>query len=189
MLSSIHPLGERARNNRWETTVLAFSFGAALTGAAIGATAGWAGRVVFDSGISTLWPYAIVIAAAGVLDLLGVKAPGPHRQVNEEWIGRLRGWVYGGAFGSQLGTGVTTFVVTWGVYALLTVEFLSADPSVGAAGGVAFGVGRSLFMLAAMRVDRPSRLEDFNRRLVALARPVHLMSGVALIVVAAGWMA
>jgi sulfite exporter TauE/SafE len=168
MLSSIHPLGERARHNRWAVTALAFTAGAVVSGAAVGLALGGAGSLLLDMTPTTLLLTTAALAlTAGILDLVGPKAPGPARQVNETWIGSFRGWVYGGAFGLELGLGVFTYVVTWGVYAALASALLTASPLAGALVGATFGIGRSLSVLAAGYVDRPSRLVSFNR---ALAR-------------------
>jgi sulfite exporter TauE/SafE len=172
MLSSIHPLGERARHNRWIVTALAFTLGAVLSGAAIGLALGGIGAVVFDVTTTTLLVATAVVAlTAGILDLTGTKAPGPARQVNETWIGSFRGWVYGGAFGLELGLGVFTYVVTWGVHATFLAALLTSSPLTGALVGATFGIGRSLSVLAAGYVDRPSRLVAFNRAL-AKAGPI-----------------
>ena len=165
MLSSIHPLGERSRKNRWGVTIAAFTLGSVGTAAAIGAALG--------------------VALAGSLDLAGVTPPGPERQVNERWIDTYRGTVYGFGFGAQLGAGLATFVVSWGVYAVLAAELLSGSTVSGAIVGAAFGLGRAAMPLASGWVDRPSRLTAFHVRLAQLARPVHLTSAAIILVVAA----
>jgi len=175
MFSSIHPLGERARHNRWGLTVGSFTVAATTVGAAIGSVLGWLGSVLvgtFDP-IALLLGTAVLALTAGGLDLAGVRPPGPERQVNETWIGHYRGWVYGGSFGSELGAGVLTFVVTWGVYATFAAEFLSASPWRGALVGATFGFGRSIALLLAGRIDRPSRLSDFHRRMAELGPAVR----------------
>lgn len=181
MLSSIHPLGERSRNNRWVVTIAAFTLGSIASAAAIGAALGTAGSF-FDSPGRVL---LIVVGLAGLLDLVGVAPPGPERQVNERWIDTYRGTVYGFGFGAQLGTGLATFVVTWGVYAVLAAELLAGSTLGGVAIGVAFGLGRAAMPLASGWVDRPSRLTAFHVRLAKLARPVHLWSAEIIIGVAA----
>jgi len=166
MLSSIHPLGERARHNTWVVTALAFTVGAIVSGAAVGLALGGVGSVLVEmTSTALLVATAAVALIAGILDLVGPKAPGPARQVNETWIGSFRGWVYGGAFGLELGLGVFTYVVTWGVYAALASALLTTSPLAGALVGATFGIGRSLSVLAAGYVDRPSRLVSFNRAL------------------------
>lgn len=42
------------------------------------------------------------------LGLGALRLPGPARQVDEDWLARYRGWVYGAGFGTQLGLGVVT---------------------------------------------------------------------------------
>ena len=186
MLSSIHPLGERARGNRWSITVSAFTAGAVLAGGSIGALLGAAGSVIAPREEVALLLLGAGALLAGGLDLLGVRAPGPSRQVNERWIGALRGTVYGFGFGAQLGTGVATFVVTWGVWLLFVAEFLSGSALSGAVAGGAFGLGRAVIPLGAGWIDRPSRLSDFARTLAGLARPVHVAAAATVSLIGAG---
>jgi cytochrome c biogenesis protein CcdA len=177
MLSSIHPLGERARSNRWWVTVSAFTAGSLTGGAGLGALLGFAGSafpVREDLALLVVGAAAVV---AGGLDLLAVKAPGSSRQVNERWIGTLRGTVYGFGFGAQLGTGIATFVVTWGVWVVLLAEFLTGSVWKGALVGSVFGLGRALAPLAAGWIDRPSRLTSFSAAMARLAQPTHLGAG------------
>jgi hypothetical protein len=185
MLSSIHPLGERARSSRWPVTVGWFAVASTATAGIIGAGLGWLGTTVSWSESTRMWIVAAVVALAGVLDLAKVRAPGPERQVNERWIGHYQGWAYGAGFGAQLGAGVATYVVSWGVYAVFLAEFLVGSPVVGAAIGAAFGFGRSLSVLGTFRIDRPSRLSAFHIRMDRLGRPVHLASATTLIAIAA----
>jgi hypothetical protein len=186
MLSSIHPLGERARHNRWGLTVGAFTVASTMTGAVVGTGLGWVGSLLVGSieETSLLLGTAVLALTAGALDLIRVRPPGPERQVNEAWIGHYRGWVYGGAFGVELGIGVMTFVVTWGVYATYGAQLLSASPWRGAVVGGVFGFGRSLALLVARRIDRPSILTDFHRRMADLGLPVR--RGTALSLAVAG---
>ncbi len=181
MLSSIHPLGERSRKNNWAVTITAFTLGSVVTAAAIGAALGVAGSILDAPG----WVLLVVVGLAGLLDLVGVTPPGPERQVNERWIDTYRGTVYGFGFGAQLGAGLATFVVSWGVYAVLAAEFLSGSAARGAIIGTAFGLGRAAMPLASGWVDRPSRLTAFHVQLAKLARPVHLSSAAIIIGVAA----
>ncbi len=193
MLSSIHPLGERTRHNRWLVTVAAFTLGSILAGSAVGAVLGWVGSLVFPGAQagSLLIATGAVALLAGALDTADVAVPGPERQVNEHWIGAYRGWVYGGAFGLQLGAGFFTYVVTWTVYATLAMELLSASPATGAIIGAAFGAGRTLALFLAGRVDRASRLTSFHERMAALGAPVRMSVGYAAMVfgaLAVAWM-
>lgn len=184
MLSSIHPLGERARRNRWSVTIASYTIGSTLAGAAVGAVLGWTGALL-GRPTTALVVFGVAAIAAGTLDLSGVKAPGPRRQVNERWIGALRGWVYGGGFGVQLGAGVATYVVTWAVWTVFLAEVLSGSAVSGATVGAVFGLGRALAPIAAGRIDRPSRLTSFSARMAAMARPTHLAAGVLTVALGA----
>jgi len=189
MLSSIHPLGERARHNRWALTVAAFTMGAAISGSLAGLALGAVGSLVQLPDRSGLMVTAGAALAAGVLDMARIRAPGPSRQVNETWIGAFRGWVYGAGFGLELGLGSVTYVVTWGVYASYLAALATASPTLGALVGAGFGVGRSLSLWLAGRVDRPSRLTGFNRRLASAGPLVRKTSAVALSVLGVGLIA
>jgi sulfite exporter TauE/SafE len=187
MLSSIHPLGERARQNHWALTVTSFTLGAVISGALVGFAFGAIGSVAFTLGSSSLLSATAAAAvAAGVLDIGRVKAVGPARQVNETWIGTFRGWVYGGAFGLELGLGFLTYVVTWGVYATYLAAIFTASPTTGAVVGATFGLGRSLGLWLAALVDRPSRLTAFNRRLAVAGPVVRKISAAMLAVFGTG---
>ena len=124
MLSSISPLGERARATRWGTTVSAYLLGSTLGGLALGFVAALVGSLVPQSARSSMAVTLVVGAAllllAG-LDLLAsaaegraprLRLPSWQRQVDEQWLGRYRGWVYGLGFGVQLGFGVLTIITS-----------------------------------------------------------------------------
>src|SRR5688572_4309873 len=108
MLSSIHPLGERSRHNRWGLTVAAHLLGS-WAGGVVAFTAAAAVGLLLPTTVTVLAAAAAVAAAA--LEVAG-RVPGPRRQVNEDWLQRYRGWVYGFGFGFQLGTGLMTTVTT-----------------------------------------------------------------------------
>ncbi len=184
MLSSIHPLGERARQNRWGGTAASFAVGAVASAATAGAVLGWVGSHLSD-GAWRWWAMMAVVVVAGVADLARIRPPGPRRQVNEDWIGRYRGWVYGVGFGAQLGLGVATFVVTWGVWATILVAALSGSSLAGGLIGLAFGIGRTVPPVAAGWIDRPSRLTAFNRRMAAWSSPVARLVASILVLMGA----
>jgi sulfite exporter TauE/SafE len=70
------------------------------------------------------------------------------------------------------------------VFATYGAELLSASVWRGALIGGVFGFGRSLALLLAGRIDRPSRLSDFHRQMADLGLPVR--RGAALSFAAAG---
>src|SRR5437870_5296978 len=103
MLGSINPLGERTRGSRWAVTVVFFMAGSTLAGAGVGALAGRLGARLAGGGFLSAPALAVVaagLAAGSALDLglLGLRLPSVRRQVNEDWLHRYRGWVYGLGF-------------------------------------------------------------------------------------------
>ena len=115
--------------------------------------------------------WALVIAICGLaaaVDGTGRRPPWPvHRQVDDGWMARYRGWVYGAGFGFQLGLGVVTIVTTAAVPAAWLLALLTASPGAGAAVGLAFGLSRGLPVLATARVHTPGGLWSFQRRFQA----------------------
>src|SRR4051794_4978756 len=175
MLGSITPLGERSRGRRWGITVTAFALAAVAAGAGLGAALGAAGGFVAVSATARTELLGLVVAGAVVADVVpGMHTPGPRRQVNESWLHRYRGWVYGAGFGLQLGLGVATIVSTAAVYATGAAAFLAGSAAAGAAVGAAFGLARAATLLAAGGVDEPRALAVLDRRLDSWERPARL---------------
>ncbi|HEV3129913.1 MAG TPA: hypothetical protein VGY32_13080 [Solirubrobacteraceae bacterium] len=175
MLASITPLGERARGANWYTTTAIYTFGSVLGGAAIGTLAGLLGSVVL-AGVGTDNRLAIVafaLTAGFAWELVRVSVPGPRRQVNEQWLHRYRSWVYGLGFGTQLGAGVATVVVSSAVYAVVLSAFAAGQPETGAAIGALAAALRGATVLLTARVVSPQRLLAFHERMRVLARPVR----------------
>src|SRR5215471_15244920 len=102
MLSSITPLGERGRNNRFGVTATAFVLGAVAGGTTLGAVCGWLGSWLPERS-SAVDALLVVVLAVGGAVLDATRVPTIKRQVNEDWLNRYRGWVYGLGFGAQLG--------------------------------------------------------------------------------------
>jgi hypothetical protein len=178
MLASITPLGERARRSNWATTTSFYLLGSTAAGAAGGVVAGAIGSLLL-AGLSIEVRLAIVAAALAlglVVELAAGGVPGPRRQVNERWLDRYRGWVYGLGFGAQLGAGVTTVVVSSAVYAVWLAALASAHPLTGLLIGAAAGALRGATVLAGATVVSPMRLMAFHERMGALERPVRAAS-------------
>jgi sulfite exporter TauE/SafE len=175
MLGSITPLGERGRGRSWGITVTAYVAGSVAGGAIAGAAAGALGAVLTTfapPGTAVLWiAGAAVLAGAAVDTAVATRLvpssalPGPRRQVNEDWLGRYRGWVTGVGFGFQLGLGVVTIVTTAAVYSLLVVAALSGSPATGTVIGAAFGLARALPLLAVGRVRSSDSVLRVDARL------------------------
>jgi sulfite exporter TauE/SafE len=195
MLASINPLGERARNQRWGVTFAWYLLGSVAGGATVGGVAGLAGaglhRLVQPASgvIAALVVVACVTALAVDLHMARLRAPSVRRQVNENWLGTYRGWVYGLGFGYQLGLGVVTVVTTASVYLTIVLAVLSGSVWGGLAVGAAFGLARALPLLAVVGVRGPGQLRHVMRRATdhdRLARWATLAVVVLVGVVATG---
>lgn len=203
MLASISPLGERTRHSRWVVTVLAYLVGSVLGGAAIGTVS-----AALGSAIPISWRAspagAIVLALLLMAGLLldrrfrGLPLPMWHRQVDEEWLSRYRGWVYGLGFGAQLGFGVVTIVSSSTVYAVALLCVSSGSWPVGLSLGMTFGVVRAAPVIAMVRVTDRRGLHRVFHRLerwgpgadraaqVSLASAAVLLVGAAAVVTGSG---
>jgi hypothetical protein len=182
MLGSITPLGERGRNSTWGVTVGALLIGSVAGGAGAGVVAGSIGSLLrrplrLPGGAAPVLLLGLV-AAGLVMDsgLFGAKVPGPRRQVNEDWLRRYRGWVYGLGFGLQLGSGVVTVVSISAVYSLIAAAFLSGSPAWGAVIGGSFGAVRAATVFGVAGVDRPGRLVAVDRTLRGWDRPARRLA-------------
>jgi Cytochrome C biogenesis protein transmembrane region len=197
MLSSITPLGERGRNNRWWLTTTAYALGSVLGGASIGGlcgAVGWLAAAPFG-GTASL-PAAVplaVLAGVGVLGALAdlgagrLRVPSIQRQVNENWIGSYRGWVYGIGYGYQLGLGVVTIVTSAITWVALTAAVLTGSVLGGVIVGAAFGLARAAPLLLAARVRHPAELRALhrrNQRFAPTARGLAIGAQVAVVGVA-----
>jgi hypothetical protein len=175
MLASITPLGERGRRMNWSITTAYHVAGSTAGGAAIGGLAGALGALSLD-GVAIharLAALAAALAAGLAYELARGAVPGPRRQVDERWLDRYRGWVYGLGFGAQLGAGVTTVVVSSAVYGVLAAAFLSGRADAGLAIGAGAGALRGATVLMGARVATPQRLIIFHERMRSLRRPVR----------------
>ena len=106
---------------------------------------------------------AVALAIAIVIDARG-RVPGPDRQVDERWLDRYRGWVYGLGYGWQLGLGVTTIVSSAATYVALLAALLTwRAPRAGALIVGCFGAIRGLMPLATAGVRSQRQLLALHR--------------------------
>src|SRR4051812_39548108 len=192
MLGSITWLGESGRNARWWVTVTWFGAGAVVAGALGGWLMGWLGTALTSVVGSRQAALALaLLAAAGIaadVRLGGLRLPTVRRQVDDRWLARYRGWVYGVGFGFQLGLGVVTVVTTSAVYVAFAAAALSGSPAAGALIGAAFGAVRWLSVLPGGRVRAPAdlvRMDGRLRRWEPVGRRVTLAGQIAAVVVLA----
>ncbi len=185
MLSSISPLGERARASRWWVTTTAYVLGSLAGGLALGGLSGLLGSLVPGSVRSS--PWALGLAAALlllglVLDLRlgGLSLPSWQRQVDEQWLTRYRGWVYGVGFGAQLGFGLVTIITSSTTYAVVLLALLSGSPGAGLLLGGVFGLVRALPSVLMAGVRDRSALHRIFESVEKWANPAEVIARVAL---------
>ncbi|MFC8502116.1 hypothetical protein ACFUC1_07140 [Pedococcus sp. NPDC057267] len=184
MLSSISPLGERARNSRWWLTTTAYLVGSLAGGLALGGLASLLGALVPGAARSSAWALGLVAAlllVGLVLDLRGAAAvPSWRRQVDIAWLDEYRGWVMGLGFGAQLGFGLVTIITSATTYAVVLLAALSGDVRVGLLVGGVFGLVRAAPSLLMAGVHDRAALHRVFERVERWAKPARIVATVAL---------
>ena len=170
MLSTITPIGESGRRNRYRVTAVWFVAGALLGGATLGVGAALlaAGVALLDLSSGALAAVAAVaglVTIASDLSIGGFRLPTHTRQVNETWLDRYRSWVYGGGFGWQIGVGLATYVTTSAVYLMVVLAALTASPLAAFAVVTGFGLVRGLAVFLGRSLTTPQRMMALHRRL------------------------
>ncbi|GAB3075338.1 hypothetical protein [Pedococcus soli] len=185
MLSSISPLGERARNSRWWLTTAAYLVGSLVGGLGLGALAALLGSAVPEDVRASPWALGVV----ALLLLVGLgfdSAPGNRmvpswrRQVDVNWLDEYRGWVMGLGFGVQLGFGLVTIITSATTYGVVLFAALSGQLGAGLAIGAVFGVVRALPSLLMGRVTDRAALHAVFTRVERWAKPARIIARVAL---------
>jgi hypothetical protein len=185
MLSSITPIGERGRGNRFGRTAAWFIVGSVLGGLTLGTAAGalamaWTALGVSSGAVLFLGAVGAALAVLGDLGLLRFQIPLLRRQVNERWLDQFRGVVYGIGFGWQIGVGVATYIMTTGVLLLIGLAVLDGHLLVAVAFGATFGTVRGVAVLAGARATTPERLRHLHRQMDRAGAPVRRATIVAL---------
>lgn len=189
MLSSITPMTEAGRGHRFSWTATWFVIGGVTGGLSLGAAAalGALGLSAFGVSGTTLAATAVVVGLVTVAIDTGIVGPGLpilKRQVNDEWLGTYRAWVYGAGFGWQIGAGLTTYIMTAGVFLVTALAVLTANPLAALVIGAIFGLVRGLAVLVGRDITSPALLNEVHRRLDTWAPASHL-AAVAVQAVAA----
>ncbi len=147
----------------------------------VGGLLGDAGPLRFGIAIGL----ALVAAGAEARGLRIV--PQVRRQLPVRWRSRLPMPLAASGYGTLLGLGFTTFVLTYGVWALMGIALALGDPAAGIVIGLAFGLGRAAPIVAlAPLADRPlgERACEAMALRPGLLRGARTGDAVALIAVA-----
>ncbi len=178
MLSTITPMAEAGRGHSFRSTSVWFVVGSVAGGLTLGGLmAGFALVVAGLGATSTLALWIIAVAALGAAAsdgrVAGFHLPGHDRQVNERWLDSYRPWVYGAGFGWQIGVGLATYIMTAGLYLLIIMGGLTANPWTAVAIGGLFGLVRGLAVYLAAGLDSGEKLLAFHARFESWREPVR----------------
>ena len=185
MIETIGPVGHTGGRPTTICACITFTLGALAGGVATFGALALAGAVVHGADDRIAYGLAAVIAAAAAVgEVRGTPiAPQVRRQLPEHWRRLMPMPVAAGLYGVLLGLGFTTFVLTFGVFALAGIAFAVGEPAVGALVGVAFGAGRALpVALTAPVADREAgiRVTELMAGRPAILRSLRLGDGLAL---------
>lgn len=170
MVSALNPMSERARGHRYPVTALWYVAGALAGGAVLGAGCALGAFAVARLSLAATVTALLVLGCALVAFVSDAPAvpwqlPEHPRQVNEQWLGRYRRWIYAAGFGAQIGTGFATYIMTAAVYLTAALAVLTGRPGAAFAVGLGFGLVRGLGVLACAGVRTPDALRALHRRL------------------------
>jgi hypothetical protein len=151
--SAVETLGRTGHQGGLRTTLAAcatFLPGAVLGGViTFGALARLGDLLGGPGGRAAYVAAAALAAVAAVLEARGTRiVPQIRRQLPEHWRRLMPMPLAGALYGVLLGMAFTTFVLSFGVWALAGISLAVGETDVGIAIGVAFGVGRALPVLA-----------------------------------------
>jgi hypothetical protein len=158
MVETIGIAGDGGR--RWTTVAACATFvpGAVIGGVVTFGSLSALGETIHGAGgrLAYLAAAAIAIAAA-IAEARGMRiVPQIRRQLPEGWRWTMPLPLASALYGILLGLGFTTFVLSFGVWALAGISVALGDPSAGLLIGAAFGIGRAIPVLAvAPAVDTP----------------------------------
>ena len=190
MIETIGPAGHTGGRVTTLAACLTFTLGALAGGAFTFGSLAVLGNLLQGTDQAAAYVAAVVIAVAGAaLELRGVPIlPQLRRQLPEHWRRVMPMPVAAGLYGILLGLGFTTFVLTFGVFALAGIVFAVGEPAVGLAVGLAFGIGRALpIALIAPVADRERgvAITEAMAERPAIYRGFRAGDGIALLATAA----
>jgi hypothetical protein len=148
-LSVIDTIGPTGHLGGRRTTVAAcatFLPGAVAGGLITFGSLALAGNLLYGAGGRAAYLVAAALAVlAAVLEARGTRiVPQIRRQLPEHWRRVMPMPVAAALYGVLLGIGFTTFVLSFGVWALAGVSLAIGDPELGLLLGACFGLGRAI---------------------------------------------
>jgi hypothetical protein len=146
MIETIGPTGHTGGRRTVIAACIAFLPGALAGGLFTFGSLALAGETLHGTGGTGAYAAAAVIAlVAAALEIRGTRiVPQIRRQLPEGWRRVMPMPVAAMLYGVLLGIGFTTFVLSFGVWALAGVSLAIGDPTLGVLIGAAFGLGRAI---------------------------------------------
>jgi hypothetical protein len=150
VIETIGPTGHTGGRRTTLAACAAFVPGAVAGGVLTFGSLGVLGELLHGAGGRAAYLVAAAIAVlAAVLEVRGTRiVPQIRRQLPEHWRRVMPMPVAAALYGVLLGIGFTTFVLSFGVWALAGVSLAVGDPELGLLLGVGFGVGRAIPIVA-----------------------------------------
>ena len=190
MIETIGPVGHTSGRATTICACVTFTLGALAGGTLTFGSLALAGSLAHGADHKTAYGVAAAVAiVAALAELRGTTiAPQVRRQLPEHWRRLMPMPVAAGLYGVLLGLGFTTFVLTFGVFALAGIAFAVGEPALGVLLGLAFGVGRALpVAVIAPIADREIgiRVTELMAGRPSILRGFRLGDGVALAAAAA----
>jgi hypothetical protein len=158
VIDTIGPIGHTGGRRTTIAACLAFLPGAIAGGLLTFGSLAALGDLLHGAGGRASYLVAAAIALlAAVLEVRGTRiVPQIRRQLPEHWRRVMPMPVAAALYGVLLGIGFTTFVLSFGVWALAGVSLAVGDPSLGLLVGTCFGIGRAIPIVAlAPQAGRP----------------------------------
>jgi len=185
MVQTITPVVHGGRRGRWIGSVAAYTVGALVSAAALGAVLAVLGRALGAPwGSAGLWAVAAVAALFAVRELFGVPIPLPnlHRQVPDWWRTFFSPPVAALLYGLGLGIGFLTYISFGTLVAVAAAAAVSGSALTGALLVGAFGLARGLSVLVAWPGTTEPRLARVVDRIDVLgaSRVPALTNGLLL---------
>jgi hypothetical protein len=188
MLSTVTPMAERGRGHRFWVTAAWFLAGGLAGGLTLGIAAALCALAcaVIPSGVALAVAGACALVGSVVdAGFLGVRPPFFKRQLDDAWLDRYRGWVYGLGFGWQIGVGFATYIMTTAVPVTVAFGALSGDPLLATGVGLLFGFVRGSAIAISGPATTTASLATIHRRFAALEEPVRQATAIALAAIGA----
>ncbi len=190
MIETIGPVGHTGGRATTISACITFTLGALVGGVLTFGALGLLGGLVHGADDRAAYAIAAAIAAAAAIAEIrgGSIMPQIRRQLPEHWRRVMPMPLAAGLYGVLLGLGFTTFVLTFGVFALAGIVLAVGEPGVGVAVGLAFGIGRALpIALLAPIADRPAgiRVTELMAERPSIYRGFRVGDGLALLAAAA----